>query len=280
VNAIARPCWRWLGNKHDLLDQLRPLRPRSFRAYHEPFLGAGAMFWDVARTFNGPCYLSDANADLVLTYRVIRDEVDRLIALLGYLAARPATAEAYYDVRGAYNKHGDAQAVERAAWFIYLMQTCFNGLHRTGPRGFNAAWGKRGHDTVLDAELLRACSNVLNRGNVHINVGDWQCALDSVQSGDYVFFDSPYVPASATAKFTKYADKDFTERDQRDLAAAFRGLVRHRAQAMASNSDTPLVRDLYAGLDIAEVTRGGRMNCRGDRRGRVTELVIRGGYST
>jgi DNA adenine methylase len=237
------------------------------------------MFWDVARTFDGPCYLSDANADLVLVYQTIAMDVEALIEGLGGLASAEPSKEFYLRCRTDYNENR-LPPVTRSAHFIYLMQTCFNGLHRTGPRGFNVPWGQRSHSAVLDADLLRACSAVLNRGNVHISVGDWRSALDSMHSGDYCFFDSPYVPVSATAKFTKYTASDFGERDQRDLAAAFRALVRSGVQCMLSNSDTPLVRDLYDGFDIAEVTRGGRANCKGDRRGRVTELVIRGGYST
>lgn len=278
MSTIARPFMRWPGNKHDLLEQLRP---RAFSAYHEPFLGAGAMFWDVARTFDGPCYLSDANADLVLTYLVIRDDVEYLIEVLRGIAARPATKDTYLGVRSDFNAHREALAVERSAWFIYLMQTCFNGVYRVSRNGYNVGWNKRPtHSSVLNADLLRACSAVLRRDNVHIDVADWRRVVDAAQPGDWAYFDSPYVPVSATADFTGYTVDGFTLQDQRDLAAAFRALTRSGVQCMLSNSDTPLVRELYYGLPMRTVWRGGRMNCKGDGRGRVAELVICGGYTT
>jgi DNA adenine methylase len=280
VSTIARPPFRWTGNKHDLLDQLRPLRPRSFDRYFEPFLGAGAMFWDIARAFDGPCFLSDANTDLVLTYRVIRDDVDGLIDALSRLAAAPATQENYLDRRAAYNARNLVE-VDRAAHFIFLMQTCFNGVYRVSRNGYNVGWNKRPtHSSVLNADLLRACSAVLRRGNVHIDVADWRRVVDATQPGDFVYLDSPYVPVSETANFTGYTADGFAERDHRDLAAALRMLARYGVQCMLSNSDTPLVRDLYAGFEIRTVYRGGRMNCKGDGRGRVPELVICGGYTT
>lgn len=278
MTAIARPAFRWTGSKHDLLDQLRPLRPRSFGRYFEPFAGSLAMFWDVSRTFGGPCFLSDTNADLVLTYRVIRDEVDHLIAELGHLAAAPATQDNYLNRRHDYNTRPDMHPVTRAAHFIYLMQTCFNGIYRVGPRGYNVPWGKRSHSAVLDADVLRACSAALRRDGVHVGVADWRTAAVAAEPGDWVYFDSPYAPASDTANFTGYTADGFTERDQRDLAAAFRVMARSGVQVMTSNSDTPLVRELYRGFPMHTVWRGGRMNCKGDGRGRVAELVICGGY--
>lgn len=250
-----------------------------FRRYFEPFVGGGAMFWDVARTFDGPCFLSDANPDLVLVYRAIQSDVESLIAALEKLAAAPATQDTFLRVRAAYNAKA-LGGVNRAAAFIFLMQTCFNGLYRVSRNGFNVGWNKEDFSTVLDPHLLRTCSSVLSRGNVHITCCDWRWTLTEAQPGDWVYADPPYAPATSTEKFTNYTVDGFTLRDQRDLAAAFRALDRSGVQCMLSNSDTPLVRDLYAGFDIVDVTRGGRMNCKGDKRGRVTELVIRGGYTT
>lgn len=280
MTTIARPVHRWTGSKHDLLDQLRPLRPRTFRRYFEPFVGAGAMFWDVARTFDGPCFLSDANADLVLVYRAIQSDVESLIACLERLAAAPATQDTYLRVRAAYNAKA-LGGVNRAAAFIFLMQTCFNGLYRVSRNGYNVGWSKRpSHSTVLNADLLRACSAVLSRGNVQIDVADWRRVVDAAQTGDFCFFDSPYVPVSSTADFTGYTADGFEERDHRDLAAAFSAMVRSGVQTMASNSQAPLVRELYDGFDMHTVWRGGRMNCKGNGRGRVPEYVICGGYAT
>jgi DNA adenine methylase len=276
--TIARPAHRWTGSKHDLLDQLRPMRPRSFARYFEPFVGGGGNAYDVLRTFDGPCFLSDANADLVNTYRMIRDHVDPLITVLGRLAERPPCQTAYLDTRHDFNTRPDAHPIDRAAWFIYLMQTCFNGLYRVSRNGFNVPWGKRSHSAVLDTDNLRACSALLRRPNVHIDVADWHRVLDSAEPGDYVYFDPPYQPPPDATGFTKYTAQDFTEADQRELAAAFAYLVRRGVACMLSNSDTPLIRELYSGFDIREVWRSGRMNCKGDGRGRVRELVVIGGY--
>jgi DNA adenine methylase len=277
--TAARPAWRWTGSKQDLLDQLRPLRPRSFRRYFERFLGGGAMAYDVLSVFDGPAYLSDANEDLINAYRVVRDDVETLIGEVAHLAAQPAADYTYYDVRSAYNSRRDASPVRRAAWFIYLMQTCFNGLYRVSRNGFNVPWNKHeSHSTLPSADLLRACSSVLGRGNVRIDVADWRRVIDSAEPGDYVYFDPPYQPPPDAVGFTKYTANEFTERDQRDLAAAFSHLVRRGVYCMLSNSDVPLIHDLYSSFDRRIVYRGGRMNCKGDGRAKVPEVVVIGGY--
>ena len=270
----ARPFLKWAGGKGQLLPELLPRVPSSFGRYLEPFVGSGALFFAlVARGRLRPedAILSDANGRLVDVYRAIRDDVE---AVIEELSAFRNDADQYYAVRAW--QHENLSPAMAAARIIYLNKTCYNGLYRENRRGeFNVPFGRYKKPNFRDEPALRTASAALQ--GAMIACRQFEAVSDSAPGGDFVYFDPPYHPLSATSSFTDYHGPGFGIEQQRRLAALFRELDRRGVRMMLSNSDTPLVRELYAGYLIDEVQASRAINSKGDRRGRITELVIRNG---
>lgn len=267
----CEPFIKWVGGKRRLLPALLPLLPpgAALARHVEPFLGGGAMFFG-----RGPrrALLSDINPDLVLTYRAVRDDVEALIALL-QAHARAHSEANYYAVREDYNarKRGD---LERAAQFIYLNKTCFNGVHRVNRKGeFNVPIGRYSDPLIADVTALAAASVCLRRAD--IRCASFEFLLDEVRAGDFVYLDPPYEPVSSTANFTAYAQGGFSRDDQTQLRDVFRKLDRCGAKLMLSNSDAPLIRDLYRGYAVDVVLATRSINSDTGSRGAVREVVVR-----
>lgn len=236
----------------------------------EPFVGGGAMFFARRPT---RALLTDINPALVDTYHAIRDEVDRVIAALGELAAGHSK-ERYYQIRERYNRGARLGSAKRAAMFIYLNKTCFNGLHRVNRKGeFNVPHGSYKNPRILNEGGLRAASQALRGADLQCS--SFEGLLEHAKPGDFVYFDPPYEPVSATASFTSYARDGFSQDDQRRLSEVYRALDRRGCKLMLSNSDVPLIRDLYRGFEVNTVAAPRAINCDAAKRGKVTELVVR-----
>lgn len=265
-----RPILKWVGGKTQLLEQLKPLMPRTFRRYFEPFVGGAAVFFDLrSERADMPAFLSDVNAELVNLYSAVRDDVESVIRALG---AHVYESDHYYAVRSW--KPGDLAPAERAARTIYLNKTGYNGLYRVNRSGqFNVPFGRFTRPVFCDPPNLRACARAL-RG-VSIEHGDFSGVLRSAKKGDFVYFDPPYVPVSATSDFTAYVPGGFGETEQRMLAKVFSKLASRGVHVMLSNSETPLVRELYAEFDIQVVYASRSVNSNAARRGKLREVVVR-----
>ena len=265
--ARPRPFVKWAGGKRQLLEQLRPLLPTRFGRYFEPFAGGAALFFALGRK---DAVLADMNAELIDVYLAVRDEVDAVIeALRGY---RYGEAH-YYRAREA--DPGKLTLPQRAARTIYLNRTGYNGLYRVNRAGkFNVPMGRHTNPMLCDADNLHACSRAL-RGT-DIRVADFEAVASRAKAGDLVYFDPPYVPVSGTADFTSYVAGGFGAEQQRRLAALFARLAARGVHAVLSNSDTPAVRELYAGFRIEKVLAARFINSRGSRRGKVGEVVVVG----
>lgn len=265
---------KWVGGKSRLLAQLAPLLPPGVdeRRHVEPFLGGGAMFF--ARR-PARALLADVNPALVGTYEAVRDDVEGVIAALTRLARRGHAEDAYYAVRERYNRERRAPKSERAAMFLYLNKTCFNGLHRVNRRGeFNVPEGRYKNPRILDEAGLRAASRVLRQ--VEIRHAGFEEMIEYVRPGDFVYLDPPYEPVSETASFTAYAAGDgFSRADQTRLRDVFAELDRRGAKLMLSNSDVPFIRELYARWRIDVVAAPRAINCDVRGRGLVSEVVVR-----
>jgi DNA adenine methylase len=267
----AAPFVKWVGGKGRILAQLLPLLPPGVeRMRHvEPFAGGAAMFF--AR---GPerALLCDVNEALVHTYTTVRDRVGEVIEHLGRLAARHDQAQ-YYRVRERYNR-GDWNGSERAAMFVYLNKTCFNGLHRVNRRGeFNVPAGRYKNPNIADAEGLRAASEALQ--GAEIRREGFEALLSYARPGDFVYLDPPYEPVSRTASFTSYAQDGFTQDDQARLRDVFTALTRRGCRCMLSNSDVPFIRELYREYRIDTAMAPRAVSCDATRRGPVSEVVVR-----
>jgi DNA adenine methylase len=290
----AQPFLKWAGGKGQLLEQYRAFFPADPpRRYLEPFVGSGAVFfylrdlwaewWDSPESTPGaprgaargaPSYhLSDANEELITCYLAVRDDVDGLIARLERHRARHSPAH-YAAVRAWDRTPPDGYTpTDRAARLIYLNKTCYNGLWRVNRRGyFNVPMGRYAHPAILNADRLRAASAALQ--GVEIAVRGFEAVAEGAGPGDFVYFDPPYVPLSATASFTSYSADSFGPEEQRRLAQTFAALDRQGCRVMLSNSDTDFVRELYRGFRIETVTARRVINSKAGRRGAISEVVV------
>ncbi len=262
----ARPFLKWAGGKRQLLKELRAHVPAKIKTYHEPMVGGGAFFFDLKPR---RAVLSDSNERLVRTFRGVRDSVDEVVELLsGYPHSKPF----FLEMR---TRDVDAGSdAEVAAWMIYLNKTAFNGLYRVNSKDrFNVPFGRYKDPLICDAELLRACSRALQ--GAQIEHEDFTAVLDRAGPGDFVYFDPPYVPLSATSSFTSYTSEGFGIDDQRRLRDVAGKLKRKGAHILLSNSSSPLVHQLYdEGFEHREVSARRAINSKGGKRGPVGELII------
>ena len=269
----AKPFLKWAGGKRQLLAAYAPLYPArsSIGGYHEPFLGSGAVFFQVQKLlWPRRITLSDSNRELIGAFTAVRDQVEEVIRELEHHQRRHAKAH-FYEVRDRLAR--ELFPAARAARLIYLNRTCFNGLYRVNSKGhFNVPMGRYQRPTILDAAALRAASASL--GGTDLRAGHFAEVLDRARARDFIYFDPPYVPVSATADFTAYTKGSFGERDQADLARVYRELDARGCKLMLSNSDTPVARQLYAGYRIIELRARRAINSRADRRGPVGEIVV------
>jgi DNA adenine methylase len=272
------PFVKWAGGKGQLLSQFDPHLPTGFGRYIEPFVGGGAVFFHLfrqGRLEGKEIVLIDRLEELINCYSVIQGQVEALIAALEEHEPHNLEADYFYEVR-AWDRRPDyarRSDVERAARFIFLNRTCYNGLYRVNQRGqFNVPFGRYRNPTICDADNLRAVSRALQ--GVTLLVGDFARCLEEARSGDLVYLDPPYHPLSDTANFTSYTSKDFGAEDQRRLAQVFRELARRGSRAMLSNSATDLVRELYAGFAQIEVQAIRAINSKAEGRGAIAELLI------
>ena len=265
----ARPVLKWAGGKGKLLPELIKLLPEHLGTYHEPFVGGGALFFELATQARiTKAYLSDINTSLIDVYIGLQDCVDEVIA---HLQQHRHEHDYYYAVRA--QRPEELSLPERAARVIYLNKTCYNGLYRENRTGqFNVPFGRYVNPTICDEPNLRAVSTVLR--DVDIARRRFDTVLDYAKKGDFVYFDPPYVPLSPTANFTSYDRAGFGPDDQRHLRDVFAELGRQGVRAMLSNSDTPLVRELYTGFRIEQVFAARAVNSKANGRGKVAEVLV------
>ena len=275
---LPRPVIKWAGGKTQLLRQLLPHIPGRFDHYWEPFVGSAALFFELRRAGRiRKATLSDVNPELIELYRVIRDEVEPLISRLQEHERWRLDRGYFYRVRNWDREPGWERrpGVERAARLIFLNKTCYNGLHRVNRRGqFNVPWGRYDDPRICDTVNLRAASAALT--NVTLEVGDFKTVLSKAGKDDLVYLDPPYLPTSATASFTAYSANAFGEAEHRELATSYGELLDRGCYPLLSNSDTPLVRQLYRGFDLRSVQARRAINARGQGRGPVGELLVVG----
>ncbi len=270
ARPIPRPFLKWAGGKTNLLPVLLAHVPPAFGGYWEPFLGGGALFFALYRAGRlRAAVLSDINAELIDTYRAIQQEVTAVIA---HLNRYPHNADFYYALRA--RDPWQMPRAERAARMIYLNKTGYNGLYRVNKRGqFNVPFGRYKHPNYRDVANLQAVSQALQIARLEVHSFEW--VVDACQPGDFVYFDPPYDPVSATARFTQYHASGFGRAEQRRLAEVFVALGKKGVRVMLSNADTPFIRDLYAGRGHLIAVQAPRfINSKGRGRGPQPELLI------
>jgi len=270
----AHPIVKWVGGKTRLLPELLSRLPDRFGRYYEPFAGGAALFFRVAPR---RAVLADSNADLIGLYTAVAANVDAVIRRLE-MHHKAHDESHYYDMRAKWNDRDVSwQTPERAAAFIYLNKTCFNGLWRVNRSGaFNVPIGRYTDPPICVPAALHAAHDVLSRAELRCS--DYRGAVADAKAGDFLYFDPPYDPVTPTANFTSYSADGFSADDQRALADTARQLVARGCKVMLSNSDTPFIRSIYKGLRIERVKCPRAINSNAAKRGDVDELIITGGY--
>ncbi|MBI2881089.1 MAG: DNA adenine methylase [Candidatus Tectomicrobia bacterium] len=263
------PFLKWAGGKTQLLSQFEPFFPQGIERYIEPFVGGGAVFFHVAERFRPErVVLSDSNEELINAYVAVRDNVEGVIEALREHRWMHSP-DYYYKMRAVKPR----TRTGRAARFIYLNKTCYNGLYRVNAKGeFNVPVGSYKNPKIFDAENLRLASEALQE--VDIQVRRFTDFVPSAKGGDFFYFDPPYHPISRTSSFTSYTPEAFGEEDQGRLAEVYRALDGKGCRLMLSNSDCGFVRGLYRGFRIEEVRARRAINSNGRGRGEVSELLV------
>ncbi|KXT74451.1 Methyl-directed repair DNA adenine methylase [Streptococcus sp. DD10] len=271
--VVLQPFTKWTGGKRQLLPIIKSLMPTSYNAYHEPFVGGGALFFNLTPQ---KAFINDFNAELINCYQQIKDNPEILIELL--TIHQENNSKVYYlDLRAA-DRDGRIQQMsdmERAARIMYMLRVDFNGLYRVNSKNqFNVPYGRYKNPKIVDSDLILAISEYLNNNHVTIQTGDFEKAIEDVQTGDFVYFDPPYIPLSETSAFTSYTHEGFSYEDQIRLRNAFKRLSNKGAYVMLSNSSSPLVEELYQEFHIHYVKTTRTNGAKSSSRGRISEIIV------
>ena len=289
-----KPFVKWAGGKGQLLSSIRETYPKDFGSritkYAEPFVGGGAVLFDLlANSYLDNIYISDINAELINSYKIIRDKADDLISLLyNYqMDYVPRDTESrknyYYDKRDRFNELKFVETdrnIEKAALFIFLNKTCFNGLYRVNKKGqFNVPMGAYKNPLICDDENLKAISAALQK--VEIVCGDYRESESFIDDKTFVYFDPPYRPLTETSSFTSYTENMFDDAAQIELAEFVQKLDKKGARVVVSNSDPKNVNmdddffdDLYRHQHIKRIEANRMINSNARSRGKISELLI------
>jgi DNA adenine methylase len=268
----AKPFVKWVGGKRQLLPSIAKFAPRlgPRATYHEPFTGGGAVFFHLQPK---RAVLTDSNERLIRTYRGIKNDVEGVITLLRSYAEQH-NKRFYLSVR-ARDIDATDDDVQIAAWFVYLNRTGYNGLYRVNSKnGFNVPFGDYKNPTICDADNLRACARALK--GARLEKRDFGAVLGRAKPGDFVYFDPPYIPLTATSRFTDYTSEGFSDAEQVRLRDIALELKQRGVHVLLSNSSAPRVYDLYERhFECVAVDARRSVNCKPDGRGRIPELLIR-----
>ena len=288
-----KPFLKWVGGKGQLINELEKFLPadgeRNLTKYAEPMVGGGALLFSILSKYDfEELYISDINAELINSYIVVRDNIDSLVEKLTEMQAvfLPMNENGrkyfYYNARDKFNALQLSQetAVEKAALFIFLNKTCFNGLYRVNKKGqFNVPMGAYKNPTICDENNLRNISNALQ--NVEIVCGDYTLSEVFIDNNTFVYIDPPYRPISETSAFTSYNSDSFDDNEQIRLSQYIERIDKEGAKIVLSNSDPKNVNpddtffdDLYQSFKIHRVEAMRAINSKAEKRGKISELLI------
>ena len=277
VTVEPKPFVKWAGGKRQLLAELEKNFPKQFGTYFEPFLGGGALLFDLlAKKPNLKCSVSDLNSDLVLAYVTIRDKLGRLIESLENHSKNyhKDSTGYYYEVR----KQEPKSQIEKVSRLLFLNKTCFNGLYRVNSKGkFNVPLGRYTNPNIVNRENLTTVSKFLQSDKIKISCRDFESILNDAKKGDFVYFDPPYQPVSDTANFTSYTHRDFTEDDLQRLADLANQLNSKGSHVLLSNSNTKIVKKIFSSKKwkVKEIAVNRAINSNSQKRTGHKEVLIK-----
>ena len=301
TRARAKPFLKWAGGKSSLVRQLQHFYPEELKQgkidrYIEPFLGSGAVFYDVIQKYDiEEAFLGDINPDLILTYKVLKHEPDALIRTLGEIQDKYHSLNSieqekfYYFARDRFNQECSEityqeysdQWISHASNLIFLNKTCYNGLYRVNRKGeFNVAFGKYENPALFEEENLLRSSELLHKANLHI--WSYEKCEPYVNKNTFVYFDPPYWPLSSTSNFTSYSKDPFKDENQKELVRFFSKLDKQcNAKLMLSNSDPSVTNlentsldELYSQFTVHKVYANRSINSNPNKRNKISEIIV------
>jgi len=273
-----QPFVKWVGGKRGLLSQILPLLPNKFNNYFEPFIGGGALFFELQKEgkLDGKkVYLFDINSELINAYRVVKESPCELIKKLSEFKYNHSK-EFYYDIR-AWDREENflkRDRIERASRFIYLNKTCFNGLYRVNKKNQNnVPIGSYKNPNICDIDVIYSASYALQNATI-LNVS-YKEVLKYASKYDLIYLDPPYYPLNPTSSFTSYSEFEFLDREQEELFEVFCELDKKGAFVVHSNSDTEFINELYKEFTIEKIQANRFINSKGSGRGKISEVLVR-----
>lgn len=296
----AKPFLKWAGGKGQLLGSFIDFYPPELKSnklknYFEPFVGGGAVFFDIAQKFDiNSAFLFDINDDLILTYRVVQQDVLKLTEQLDKFSKKYLKLdeikqhELYYKTREKFNserrsinyRNYSDKWIKRAAQIIFMNKTCFNGLFRFNLKGeFNVPVGRYKNPKILNAQNLAKVSSLL--AIAEIRKAEFKEVTSLIKPSSFVYFDPPYRPLNKTSGFTSYSQESFSDAEQKELATVFAGLDKKGYKLMLSNSDPKnfnphdnFFDELYAPFQISRIPARRSINSNGAKRSAINELIV------
>ncbi|MGP1439971.1 MAG: DpnII family type II restriction endonuclease [Treponema sp.] len=288
---LTKPFIKWVGGKSQLLEKIREKYPSKIEKYCEPFVGGGAVLFDVLGKFQPKAVLiNDINKELINTYTQIRNNCSEMISQLSVMQiiyqnhTTEENKKFFYEKRNRYNElkvnENEAENLEKAVLFIFLNKTCFNGLYRVNSKGlFNVPFNNAKNPFLCDNENLKNCSALLQ--NVEMKVGDYKECKSFIDDKTFVYIDPPYRPLTKTATFTSYSENSFSDKEQIELRNFITEISNKGANVLASNSDPKNINEndeffdeLYSNFEIERVSASRIINSNAKKRGSINELLI------
>ena len=288
---MAKPFVKWAGGKTQLLPIIRKKYPKNVEKYCEPFVGGGAVLFDVLQEFRPEAVLiNDINPELINVYNQIKNNINDLISFLNtlqkdFLSKKDDERKEFYlTKRAIYNHflelHNNENGLEKAALFIFLNKTCFNGLYRVNSKGFfNVPFNNAKNPLICDVENLNDCNKLLH--NVTIHAGDYSSCKGFIDKNTFVYIDPPYRPLTQSSSFTSYNENGFTDKEQIELGSFITDIAKKGAHIIASNSDPKnadkndnFFDDLYSAFKVERIHASRMINSNASKRGVINELLI------
>ena len=270
----GKPFVKWAGGKRQIIDKLKEYAPIEFNTYYEPFVGGGALLFELSPK---TAVINDYNKELINVYECVKDEnkFQKMCSELNSYETKHSE-EFYYDIRNKdrdKNKFNKTADYKRAARTIYLNKACFNGLYRVNSKNeFNVPFGRKLKVNTYDGQNLGIIHSYFNFNDVKMLSVDYEEAVKDAKKGDFVYFDPPY--DSDTDTFTSYTEDGFGKEEQKRLAKVFKELSDRGCYVMLSNHNTKLINELYKDFNIHVIEAKRNINANGKKRGKVEEVII------
>ena len=270
----GKPFVKWAGGKRSVVDKLIKLAPLHFDTYYEPFVGGGALLFELAPK---KAVINDYNKELMNVYDCIKDD-KKFISMCNELNKHELnhSEEYYYEIRNLdrdKKKFSHLANYKRAARTIYLNKSCFNGLYRVNSKNeFNVPFGKKNKVNTYDGSNLTLVYVYLNTNDIKILSTDFAESVKDAKKGDFIYFDPPY--DSDTSTFNSYTENGFGKEEQKRLAEVFKDLDKRGCYVMLSNYNTSLIKELYKDYNFHHIEAKRNIGAKAKDRGVVEEVII------